>query len=208
MTLDCTTKGKAKIKMLDSVAKMIEELPEEFDGEAVTPAGNDLLKIDENSQKVDEKRAKFFHTRVAKTLFVCKRARPDLQPTVSFLCKRAKDCREDDHQKLKRMLLQFLRATKDEHLTLSAASPSESRISESVKRTLSCQNSRSHQPNQSTPQRSSNCNCAHRHLPCRSSLRLNGAPKTSFDQILMHHFQRKWVSKKLPSFLKKRAHIT
>ena len=32
MTLDCSIKGKVMIKMLDSVAKMIEELPEEFDG--------------------------------------------------------------------------------------------------------------------------------------------------------------------------------
>jgi hypothetical protein len=107
--------------MIDSIAKMLLELPEDFDGEASTPAGNDLFKIDENSPNVDEKKAQFYHTYVAKTLFVCKRARPDLQTTVSFLCKRVKDCREDDYKKLKRML-QFIRATKDDYLTLSAAS--------------------------------------------------------------------------------------
>ena len=121
MTLDYSTKGKVKIKMLDSVEKMLKELPEEFDGTATTPAGNDLFKIDEDSPKVDEKKAQFFHTYVAKTLFICKRARPDLQTTVSFLCKRVRDCREDDYKKLKRML-QFIRATKDDYLTLSAAS--------------------------------------------------------------------------------------
>jgi hypothetical protein len=62
MTLDCNTKGKAKIKMLDGVAKMIEELPEEFDGEATTPAGCDLFKNDENLCN-------------AKTSFTCKHAR-------------------------------------------------------------------------------------------------------------------------------------
>ena len=77
--------------------------------------------MDENSSKVDEKRAQFFHTYVAKTLFLCKRARPDLQTTVSFLCKRVKECTEDDWKKLKRML-QFIRATKDDYLTLSATS--------------------------------------------------------------------------------------
>ncbi len=107
--------------MLDSVAKMIEDLPEEFDGEAAILAGVDLFKVNENSPKVDEKRAQFYHTYTAKTLFICKRARPDLQTTVSFLCKRVKDCREDDYKKLKRML-QFIRATKDDYLTLSAAS--------------------------------------------------------------------------------------
>jgi hypothetical protein len=54
-------------------------------------------------------------------LFLCKRARPDLQTTVSFLCKRVKVCDEDDWKKLKRML-QFIRATKDDYLTLSANS--------------------------------------------------------------------------------------
>ena len=121
MTLDYSEKGKVKIKMTDSVAKMIEGLPEEFDGEAVTPAGEDLFKIDEDSPKVDETRAQLFHTYTAKTLFICKRARPDLQTTISFLCKRVKDCREDDYKKLKRML-QFVRATKEDYLTLSAAS--------------------------------------------------------------------------------------
>jgi hypothetical protein len=121
MTLDYTEKGKVKIKMTDSVAKMLKDLPEEFDGEEATPAGDDLFKIDEDSPKVDEKRAQLFHTHTAKTLFICKRARPDLQTTVSFLCKRAKDCWEDDCKKLKRML-QFVRATKEDCLTLSAAS--------------------------------------------------------------------------------------
>jgi hypothetical protein len=121
MTLDYSTKGKLHIKMLDSVAKMLQDLPEEFDGEASTPAGNNLFKIDENSPKVGEKKAQFYHTYVTKILFICKRARPDLQTTVSFLCKRVKDCREGDYKKLKRML-QFIRATKDDYLTLSAAS--------------------------------------------------------------------------------------
>jgi hypothetical protein len=48
MTLDHTVKGKVKVKMIDSVAKMVNDLPEEFDGEAATPAGDDLFKIDED----------------------------------------------------------------------------------------------------------------------------------------------------------------
>jgi hypothetical protein len=39
---------------------------------------------------------------------------------VSFLCKRVKDCNEDDYKKLKRML-QFIGATKDDYLTLLAS---------------------------------------------------------------------------------------
>jgi hypothetical protein len=121
MTLDYGEKGKVKIKMLDSITKLLADLPEEMDGVAPTPAASHLFTVDENSPKVDEKRAQFFHTYVTKTLFICKRARPDLQTAVSFLCKRVKDCQEDDYKKLKRML-QFIRATKDDYLTLSANS--------------------------------------------------------------------------------------
>jgi hypothetical protein len=58
---------------------------------------------------------------VAKTLFLCKRERPDLQTAVSFLSPRVKSCDEDDYKKLIRML-QFLRATRGDFLTMSADS--------------------------------------------------------------------------------------
>jgi hypothetical protein len=107
--------------MIDFVEKLLLDLPEEFEGEAPTPAANHLFAVNEDTPKVDEKRAQFFHTHVAKTLFLCKRARPDLQTAVSFLCERVKDCDEDYWKKLKRML-QFIRGTKDDYLTLSATS--------------------------------------------------------------------------------------
>ncbi len=121
MTLDYSEKGKVKIKMIDYVEKLLADLPEEMDGEAPSPAADHLFTVDENQSKVDEKRAQFFHTYVAKTLFLCKRSRPDLQTAVAFLCTRVKSCDEDDYKKLTRML-QFIRATKDDYLTLSATS--------------------------------------------------------------------------------------
>jgi hypothetical protein len=121
MTLDYSEKGKVKIKMMDYVEKMLADLPDEMSGEATTPAANHLFDVDEDSPKVDEKKAQFFHTYVAKTLFLCKRARPDLQTAVAFLCTRVKSCNEDDYKKLIRML-QFIRTTKDDFLTLSAVS--------------------------------------------------------------------------------------
>jgi hypothetical protein len=104
MTLDCTEKVKVKIKMINYVEKMLADLPEEMDGEAPTPAANHLFAVDDDCPKVDERKAQFFHTHTAKSLFPCKRARPDLQTAVAFLCTRVKDCNEDDHKKLKRML--------------------------------------------------------------------------------------------------------
>jgi hypothetical protein len=77
MTLDYSEEGKVKIKMSDYVEKMLADLPEEMDGEAATPAANHLFDVDDDSPPADEAKAQFFHTYVAKTLFLCKRARPD-----------------------------------------------------------------------------------------------------------------------------------
>jgi hypothetical protein len=121
MTLDYSEKGKVKIKMMDYVDKMLADLPAEMDGEAPSPAANDLLTVNDDQTKVDEKKAQLFHTYVAKTLFLCKRARPDLQTAVAFLSTRMKSCDEDDYKKLIRML-QFLRATRGDFLTLSTDS--------------------------------------------------------------------------------------
>jgi hypothetical protein len=59
MTLDYTKKGKVKIKMLDYVRKMLAELPEDWEGEALTPAANHLFTVDNNQQKVTEQQAHF-----------------------------------------------------------------------------------------------------------------------------------------------------
>jgi hypothetical protein len=121
MTLDYSERGKVKIKMIDYVEKMLTDLPDEMMGEAPTPAANHLFTVHVNQTRVSEEKAQFFHTYVAKALFLCKRARPDLQTAVAFLCTRVQSCDDDDYKKLIRMM-QYLRATKDDFLTLSANS--------------------------------------------------------------------------------------
>ena len=121
MTLDFTEEGKVKIKMLNYVEKMITSLSKERDGEASTPAANHLFDVDEDSPLVDQKRAQLFHIYVAKTLFLRKPARPDLQIAAAFLTTRVKGLNEDKYKKLIRMM-QFIQATKDDCLTLSANS--------------------------------------------------------------------------------------
>jgi hypothetical protein len=88
MTLDYSEGGKVKIKMIDYVEKMLADMPDEMMGEAPTPAANHLFTVDDDQEKVSESRAQVFHTYVAKTLFLCKRARPDLQTAVAFRCTR------------------------------------------------------------------------------------------------------------------------
>ena len=61
------------------------------------------------------------HTMVAKLLFLSKRARPDLQTAIAFLCTRVKEPDIDDYKKLSRVI-KHIRATKELHLTLEAES--------------------------------------------------------------------------------------
>ena len=70
---------------------MLEDFPVKFKHTetVVTPSNEKLFKIDK-CKPLDKTRAEQFHTTVAKGLFLCKRARPDFQPTNAALCTRTK----------------------------------------------------------------------------------------------------------------------
>ena len=119
MTLDYATPGKVKIIMTDYVEKMLADLPADMRGEAATPAADHLFTVNENPEKLLEEKAQFFHHYVAKGLFLCKRARPDIQTAIAFLSTRVKSPDTDDYRKLARMM-QYLRKTRHLFLTLEA----------------------------------------------------------------------------------------
>jgi hypothetical protein len=60
-----------------------------------------------------------YHTMVAKSLFLCKPARPDIEPAIAVLCTRVKEPNEADWLKLVRMM-KYLNGTRELRLTLSA----------------------------------------------------------------------------------------
>ena len=119
MVLDYSKTGKVRIDMLQYIEALLESLPSEYNGDAVTPAAGHLLDVDEACKKLSETDAAHFHTIVAKLLFLCKRARPDLQTAVAFLTTRVKEPDEDDQRKLQRAI-KYLRSTKNLTLTLEA----------------------------------------------------------------------------------------
>ena len=82
------------------------------------PATENLFKID-GSKPLDRHKAEIFHTTVTKALFLCKRARPDIQPTVAFLCTRVKSPNQGDWGKLLRMM-RYLASTQEMVMTLIA----------------------------------------------------------------------------------------
>ena len=118
MWLDFSKKGKVIVDMRKYVADMVDGSSINITKTAKTPAPDDLLSAGEGPV-LDKKRAEQFHTTVAKGLFVCKRARPDIHPAVAVLCTRVKKPNEDDWRKLIQ-LLEYLNGTRDDVLTLSA----------------------------------------------------------------------------------------
>jgi len=119
MTLDFSIDGKCKIVMKDYIEEMLEDLPSDMDGEAVTPAANHLFEVNDNPEKLDESTSQTFHHLTAKLLFLAKRSRPDIQTAVAFLTTRVKSPDKDDYKKLARVM-RYLRGTTDLSLTLEA----------------------------------------------------------------------------------------
>jgi hypothetical protein len=122
MVIDFNTKGKVKITMKQYIESMLDELPSDMDGEAGTAAANHLFEVNmKNPIKLGEEKAEMFHHNTAKLLFLCKRARPDIQTSIAFLCTRVKSPDEDDYKKLTRVM-QYLRGTINLPLILEANS--------------------------------------------------------------------------------------
>ena len=98
MMLDYTIDGKVQISMNNYIEEMLKSLPEDMSGESSSPAGNHLFNPDAVPLSASE--SDKYHHYVAKLLFLCKRARPDIQTAVAFLSTRVKKPDQDDIKKL------------------------------------------------------------------------------------------------------------
>ena len=90
MTIDPLTEGVVVFTMYDYLKSILDEAPSDFDGGDVTPAVKELFSINVTQQKLDGSTSDLFHRIIAMFLYVAKRARPDIQVAVAFLCKRVK----------------------------------------------------------------------------------------------------------------------
>ena len=120
MDVSLETKGKVIISMKKYIKDMLEELPKDMDGVSATPAAKHLFEVNEENPKyLDIERKQTFHHNVAKLLFLSKRARPDIQTAVAFLCTRVQKPDIDDWKKLGRVM-KYLRGSAELELTLEA----------------------------------------------------------------------------------------
>jgi hypothetical protein len=110
ITIDYSDKGKVKFTMYDYLEDILAEMPADMKGTAPTPASDNLFDVDETSPALNEKESDFFHRTTARLLFAAKRARPDLQVAVAYLCTRVKSPSQSDYRKLTRVI-KYLRLT-------------------------------------------------------------------------------------------------
>jgi hypothetical protein len=119
MRMDYTMRGKVNITMVPYIEDMIDKMPEDMRGMSSTPGRNHLFTVNQDATKLSDEDSIMFHHITAKLLFLCKRARPDLQTAVTFLTTRVKSPDIDDYKKLARVM-KYLQGTLNMPLTLEA----------------------------------------------------------------------------------------
>lgn len=121
MTLDYSVKGEITFSQVPYICEMLEEFPEELGTAAITPATENLFRVDEDvsAPTLSEERSAIFHQYVAQLLFISNRSRRDIQTAVAFLTTRVKGPNDHDWTKLRRVM-KYLKGTRFLKLTLSA----------------------------------------------------------------------------------------
>jgi hypothetical protein len=119
--------GTVTILMKEYLKEAIADSGMDASKVAPTPAKKDLFTVDDGSEQLDERQGEFFHSIVAKLLYVSKRAHTDAQLAIAFLCTRVSCSTEQDWKKLIR-LLQYFNGTLDMPLILGADSLAKSKL--------------------------------------------------------------------------------
>ena len=96
--------------MYNYIEDIILSAPPDMNGTAPDPARSKLFTVLDNSPLLGIAQAEFFHSMTARLLFAAKRARPDIQVAVAYLCTRVREPTEDDYLKLARVI-RYLRNT-------------------------------------------------------------------------------------------------
>ena len=103
---------------IDYIGKNLDDIPEDTKGESATPAAHHLFDIAKDATKLSQADADLFDHFVAQILYLSKRARPDIQLSVSFLCTRLRGPDNDDYNNLARVM-KYIKGTINLPLILS-----------------------------------------------------------------------------------------
>lgn len=115
MTFDFRTKGQVSITMKNCIDEILSGCGVNI--KCKTPAASTLFDVRETADKLSKEDGKYFHTQVAKVLYLAKRVRPECLTAVAFLATRVHTCDVDDMAKLQR-LLGYILATRERGICL------------------------------------------------------------------------------------------
>jgi hypothetical protein len=104
MTIDYSVDGVVKFTMYDYLEDILLEAPSDMDGGSATVASDHLFTVNPEGEKLNLEISDYYHRTVARLLFAAKRARPDLQTAVAFLCTRVAAPDTDDYKKLTKVV--------------------------------------------------------------------------------------------------------
>lgn len=88
--------GKCVISVDECISESINKASPDMDRVLETPATDHLFSINPKTERLPKSTADLFHSLTVHLLFVAKRARPDIQADIAFLCTRAKTPDVDD----------------------------------------------------------------------------------------------------------------
>ena len=85
----------------------------------MTPAAEHFFQVNGNPEYLGKAEGDMFHHHIAKVLFMCKQAHPDIQTALALLSTWVQCPDKDDYKKLARVM-KYLCLTKDLQLRLQA----------------------------------------------------------------------------------------
>ena len=105
ITIDYSISRKVVFTMFDYHEDITVEANEDLkNSRSYYPGNNKMLKVDYDLPRLPSKNSELLHHHVPRLLFASKRARPDIQVCVVFLCTRVKSPIGQDYKKLGRVI--------------------------------------------------------------------------------------------------------
>lgn len=103
MKFDFGCKGDIKITILDQIKKIILlGYADTLGGKVISsPTTDKLFEVRKGTKEFDKGKSKIFHRPIIQLLYVLKRARSDLAPTLPFLATRVCNPNEGDWKELR-----------------------------------------------------------------------------------------------------------
>ena len=104
MTIDYYSPGKLIFSIIDYIGKILDNVPEDMNGEADTPDAHHLFDIKEGATILSQADTDLFHHFVTQLLYLSKMARPGIQLAVSLICTRVIGPDTDDYKNMDRVM--------------------------------------------------------------------------------------------------------